>query len=115
MISFSKCLQNHIYNKIKKNLDELINLSKTMERGSQWIRKTYITCVDLTELYHGKLNFSRYCIEWSQLFMIVCGLIANILTITNHWVYDYFVDNEFLPKNFKIIILFATLILIIAI
>ena len=31
--------------------------------------------------------------------MIVCGFIANILTITNHWVYNYFVDNEFLTKK----------------
>ena len=104
-------LQNFIFN----HFNELINLSKTIKQAGNWLKKTYVTSVDTTEIYYDKFNLTRYLVCWLHFLLIIVSLIITILLTSNNWLFHHLIDNTFLPKNFKIIILYLILISIMTI
>lgn len=70
--------------------------------------------IDITEIYHEKFNFIRYLMCWFHFLLINISLFVVILSISHELFYDL-IDNEFLSKNFKIIILYLILICIMTI
>ena len=46
--------------KIKSKKSKFVDLSKSTELIGYLIKTTQLTSVDLTEIYHGKINQKRY-------------------------------------------------------
>ena len=99
---------------IVRNFDEFIDLSKTIDQTNYWIKKSQIISVDFTQLYFGKFISIRYWICCIHFITMICGLISCILVFSNDWVFNL-IDNEYLPKNFRKLILGGILLLIITI
>ena len=95
------------------NFDEFINASNTLKQVGYWLKKLTITSVDITGLYNDEFNFKRYLVGWFNLLLMYLGIFLLTLSITNQWFFSL-IDNQLIPKNFKIFVFYRILISIIA-
>ena len=95
--------ENTLYRRINDKLIDFISISKVMKSIGQLLKSSYFTSVDITEIYLGQINIIRYIINWIHFILINFGAILIISLIFNDSLYSL-VDNEFWPKNTRLIL-----------
>lgn len=91
-------------------LMESINLSNTIKLIGDLFKKTLITSVNFNGLYHEEFNFYKYLICYLNLLIMIIGFLL-IFLIINFDPLFHLIDNQFLPKDAKILLV-ALLVLI---
>ena len=87
------------------------NLGETIKLGGFFAKNTFMISVDMTEIYFGQFNLVRYLMCWIHFFMLLITLVFCISLITFDPMFQL-IDNEFLPKNVKPIIILVIVALI---
>ena len=78
------------------------------------IMKTQYSSVDFTGWYHDQFNLKKYLICLFHLIMLCSCLFLGFLFIQIDWLF-HLVDNDFLPKNSKLLLLTGLIILVLTI
>ena len=96
-------METEFYKRINRKFIEFIDLSKTIKSIGYLAKKSYLTSVDFTEISSGELNILRYLINWVHFILI--NIVFSILfgLVINDNLYSL-IDNEFLSKNTKTIL-----------
>ena len=93
-----------IYQLIKVKFQDSINLSKTMRNLGNWDVKWYLTSVDITGIYNNQFNSKRYFLNCFHMVLLTIEGFCAILFACNDSVWKL-VDNEFMPKRIKNLII----------
>ena len=96
------------------NWNQFYNVSRTIEFINYMIMKTQYSSVDFTGWYCDEFNLKRYLICLFHLIMLSICLFLGWLFIQ----IDYFfnlIDNDFLPKNIKLLLATGIFILMLTI
>ena len=96
----NRCLQieTEFYRRINRKLNEVIDLSNVIKLIGYLSKKSHFISVDFTEIYKGQINIIRYFINWFHFILINCGFLTLLTFVINDDLYSL-IDNEFLPKN----------------
>lgn len=81
-----------------------INIKQSIELAANLAKKSHLISVDITELFFDKVNFIGFFLEILDFIFLFIYLIFLILVCVNDSLYNL-VDNGFLPKNFKVILI----------
>lgn len=96
-------IETEFYRRINRKLSEVINLPNVIKLIGHLNKKSNFFSVDFTEIYFGQMNIIRYLVNWFHFILINCGFLTLLIFIINDNLYSL-VDNEFLPKNTKSIL-----------
>ena len=81
----------HVADDVKESIKMIANLAK----------KAHLISVDITELFFNKFDLVRFFFGIVDLIFLLIYLIFSIVLYNNDSLYKL-IDNEFLPKNFKV-------------
>lgn len=96
--------------KEKIKLDNFINLPKIMKLNGYLLKLTGITSTDLDGFYNKELHIIRYIICITHFFLVSLGLLIGLFIDINDSLF-HSIDNEFLPKNSRILSAVALIII----
>ena len=96
-------METEYYKRINGKFIEFIDLSKSIKSIGYLAKKSYLTSVDFTEIYSGKMNIIKYLFNWVHFILINIVFAILFGFVVNKDLYSL-IDNEFLPKNTKSIL-----------
>ena len=96
-------IETEYYKRNSKKFIEFIDLSKSIKSIGYLAKKSYLTSVDFTEIYSGKMNIIKYLFNWVHFILINIVFAILFGFVVNKDLYSL-IDNEFLPKNTKSIL-----------
>ena len=102
-------LKVDIYNRF--DFEEFIDIKKSTKAIGYWIKTTFIVSVDITELYHDKINWKRHLFGWFNVVFLILYGIFLICAISIKSIFDL-VDSEFIPSTYKILCIYYIFITI---
>lgn len=89
---------------IKSNFDKFVDISKSVKLLGISFKKTHLISVDTTGIYNDEFNVKRYIMVVFDFFIMNISLLWLYLFYKFDSLYKL-IDNEFLPQNFKAILI----------